>query len=79
MSADGDVYIAAIENNDIRTVDTAGIISTFAGNGDKGHSGDGGPAAQAELYGPWDVDVASDGTIYIADTFNNRIRWVDTQ
>ncbi len=79
VSADGDVYIAAIENNDVRKVDTSGIIRTFAGDGDRGHAGDGGPADLAELFGPWDVDVASDGTVYIADTFNNRVRRVDTQ
>ena len=79
LSAGGDLYIAAIDNNDVRKVDTAGVISTFAGTGDRGHTGDSGPADQAELFGPWDVDVAADGTVYIADTFNNRIRRVDTQ
>lgn len=76
--ADGTVLIAAIENNNVRKVDPAGTISTLAGNGARGYSGDGGPAMQAQLNGPWDVDVGPDGAIYIADTGNHRIRRVDT-
>jgi hypothetical protein len=78
IAADGAVLIAAIENNNIRKVDLAGTMSTLAGNGSRGYSGDGGPASQAQLNGPWDVDVGPDGAIYIADTGNHRIRRVDT-
>jgi len=78
VAADGSVLIAAIENNNVRRVDPAGTIRTLAGNGIRGYSGDGGPAVQAQLSGPWDVDVGPDGAIYIADTGNNRIRRVDT-
>src|SRR6185369_16732720 len=53
-----------------------GIISTVAGSGQSGYSGDGGSATAASLRNPWDVAVASDGTIYIADAFNYRIRRV---
>jgi sugar lactone lactonase YvrE len=77
IAADGTVFIAAIENNNVRKVDPTGVITTLAGNGSRGYSGDGGPATQAQLNGPWDVDVGRDGAIYIADTGNHRIRRVD--
>ncbi len=52
-------------------------ITTVAGNGTAGFSGDGGPATSASLNSPQDVQVASNGTLYITDTNNNRIRMVD--
>ena len=62
----------------IRRVDMAsGVITTIAGNGQEGYSGDGGPATEAMLDTPSDVAVAADGTIYIADTENSCIRAVD--
>ncbi len=54
----------------------SGDISTVAGNGTQGYSGDGGAATSAELWDPYDVAVDSRGDIYIADTFNERIRKV---
>ena len=78
VSNDGAVYFASIENNNVRKIDPAGTISTLTGNGSRGYSGDGGPAIRAQLSGPWDIDVARDGTVFIADTGNNRIRRVDT-
>src|SRR5262245_49418255 len=51
-----------------------GTITTVAGNGSAGYSGDGGPASQAQVRSPRGVAVASDGSVYIADTFNDRIR-----
>jgi streptogramin lyase len=74
----GNVYIADYNNNRIRKLNTAGIITTVAGNGTAGYGGDGGPAVQAALHNPWDVAVGHDGTLYIADTFNQRIRRVDS-
>jgi hypothetical protein len=56
----------------------AALIDTVAGNGEMGYSGDGGPAVEAGLYRPWAVAVDAAGNLYIADTFNNRIRKVDT-
>ena len=55
---------------------TAGDIYTVAGNGTAGFAGDGGPAASAELNGPWAVAVNAAGDLMIADTGNNRIREV---
>ena len=60
------------------TENTITTIQTGAGNGAQGYSGDGGPANQAMLNSPWGVAVDSAGNLYIADSFNNRIRKVDT-
>jgi sugar lactone lactonase YvrE len=74
----GDLYIADIGNNVIRKVDTLGNITTVAGNGTQGFSGDGGPATAAELNAPFGVDLDAAGNLYIMDTLNARIRKVDT-
>jgi len=70
------VYIADNDNFVIRTIDSAGIISTFAGMPGGGFSGDGGPATAAFLYYPSGVFGDNTGNVYIADQFNNRIRKV---
>jgi hypothetical protein len=72
----GDLFIADTNNNRIREVNTAGTISTVAGNGTVGNGGDGGAATSAQLYHPFGVAVDSSGNIYIADTDNQRIRKV---
>ncbi|MHB1021279.1 MAG: Ig-like domain repeat protein [Acidobacteriaceae bacterium] len=73
----GDLYIADTGNNRIREVDaTTGNISTVAGTGTAGFSGDGGAATSAQLNAPWDVTVSAAGDLYIADQNNNRIRMV---
>ena len=74
----GNVYIADAGNLRIRKVDTAGIITTIAGNGKEGFSGDGGPATSAELSFPVGVAVDPAGNVYIADEGSNRIRKVNT-
>src|SRR3989449_1241942 len=74
----GNVYIADEGSNRIRKVNTAGIISTIAGNGKQGFDGDGGPATSASLYEPSGVAVDPAGNVYIADAGNLRIRKVDT-
>ena len=76
--AAGNLYIADLLNNRIRKVDTGGLISTVAGNGTQGFSGDGGAAASAALSGPQGVAVDGTGNLYIADWGNNRIRKVDS-
>ncbi len=74
-SAGGDLYIADHRNSRIRRVDMAtGTITTVAGNGKQAFSGDGGPASQAAIALPRDVALDSDGSLYIADGANNRIR-----
>jgi sugar lactone lactonase YvrE len=73
----GNLYIADTLNNRIRKVNAlTGILTTVAGNGTQGFSGDNGPATSAELYEPFAVTVDSAGNLYIADTFNDRIREV---
>lgn len=71
----GALLFADDGNNRIRRIDTNGTITTVAGNGSFGFSGDNGPATSASLDGPNDVAVVGT-TIYIADTDNNRIRMV---
>jgi hypothetical protein len=73
----GNLYIADAGNNRIRKISPAGIISTVAGNGSTGYSGDGIPATATALWGPDDVAIDGAGNIYIADNANTRIRKVD--
>lgn len=77
VAANGDIYIADTENHRIRLVTAAtGIITTVAGNGTEGDSGDGGPATSASLDEPHDVALDLGGRLTIADTDNHRIRRV---
>ncbi|MBZ5565188.1 MAG: hypothetical protein LAP13_22555 [Acidobacteriia bacterium] len=74
----GNIFIADTGNHRVRRVQAStGIISTIAGNGSPGFSGDGGPATSASLMSPQGLAVDSDGNLWIADTGNNRIRRVD--
>ena len=75
-AANGGYYIADTGNQSIRYIDPQGIIHTVAGTFEAGFSGDGGPATQARLYHPMDVTIGLDGSLYIADTYNSRIRRV---
>lgn len=72
----GNIYIADTFNNVVRRVASNGIISVFAGTGTAGSSGDGGAATSAQLSGPQGVAVDASGSVYIADTQNNRVRKV---
>jgi sugar lactone lactonase YvrE len=78
VDAAGNLYIADTGFARIRKVDTNGIITTIAGNGNSGFSGDDGPATQAELFGPTGVTIDAAGNVYIADADNRRVRRVDT-
>ena len=73
----GNLFIADAWNQRIRRVDASGIITTIAGTGEMGHSGNNGLAVEAQLNGPAGVDVDGAGNLYIADTWNDRIRRVD--
>jgi sugar lactone lactonase YvrE len=74
----GNLYVADTYNNRVRRVATNGLITTLAGNGNQGYSGDGGAASSASLFLPGDVALGATGNLYIADTYNNRIRKVAT-
>ena len=76
VDAQGDLFIADTFDNAIREVLSDGIITTVAGNGTPGYSGDGGPATDAELNGPDGVAVNEQGDLFIADSNNNVIREV---
>jgi uncharacterized protein (TIGR03437 family) len=72
----GNLYIAEYYGQRVRKVTPGGVITTLAGNGTAGYSGDGGPATSAELNGPYRVTVDTAGNVYIPDSANNRIRKV---
>lgn len=74
----GDVLIADLNNQRIRKIDTAGVITTVAGNGITGFSGDGGPAISASLNNSYTVLPGAANDFYIADTDNFRVRRVDS-
>lgn len=74
----GNLYIAEYYNHRIRKVSKNGMISTVAGNGTQGYSGDGGLAAKAQLNYPAGITTDSSGNLYIADAMNYRIRKVTT-
>ena len=78
IDAEGNLFFAERYNMRVRKVDTSGIITTVAGNGGAGFSGDGGPATKAKLWAPLDVTIDSQGNLFIADTSNRRVRKVDT-
>jgi hypothetical protein len=75
IDAAGNIFIADSLDNRVRKIDTAGIMTTVAGNGNLGATGDGGPATDAALNDLSDVAVGPDG-LYIADTDNNCVRVV---
>jgi sugar lactone lactonase YvrE len=74
--ASGDLFIADADRNQVVEISSGGVASVVAGNGTQGFTGDGGSATAAELNSPMAVAVGSDGTLYIADTGNQRIRAV---
>ena len=76
VDALGNLYIADFGNNRIRKVTSSGTITTVAGNGSIGYSGDGGSATSAQLTTPSGVAVDTSGNLYIADTGNNAVRVV---
>jgi myo-inositol-hexaphosphate 3-phosphohydrolase/sugar lactone lactonase YvrE len=80
MAADaaGNIYIADTENHRVRRVSASGVITTIAGTGSAGYSGDGGPATSAKLNNPHGVAVDGAGNVYVADSPNHRVRRIDT-
>jgi sugar lactone lactonase YvrE len=78
VSGGGILYVADQSNNRVRAIDLGtGLIRTVAGTGAAAFNGDGIPATEAALAGPSSLALAEDGTLFIADTFNGRIRAID--
>jgi ribosomal protein S11 len=73
----GEVYIADSANDRVRVVDPSGTISTLAGSGTAGFSGDGGPAPTAQLHAPRALALDPAGNLYVADDNNDRVRRID--
>ena len=71
------LYFVEMTGNRVRKVGPSGLVITLAGTGQKGKGGDDGPAARAELNGPHSLAVTRDGDIFVADTWNNRVRRID--
>jgi sugar lactone lactonase YvrE len=78
IDAAGNKYIADAANGRIRKINSAGIVTTFAGTGINGYSGDGGQATDAQLWDPNAVVFDAAGNLYIADLDNARVRKVNT-
>lgn len=76
VDAGGNLFVADFAHNRIRKISPSGVITTVAGNGNYGFSGDGGLATSAALHGPYDVAVDKNGNLFIADFVNQRIRKV---
>ncbi|MEW6476018.1 MAG: hypothetical protein AB1679_27490 [Actinomycetota bacterium] len=79
IGPDGSIFFTEPKENIVRRIDPTGIITLFAGTGKAGFSGDGGPASRAQLNFNRGVNVDGAGTVWIADSLNQRIRKVDAQ
>jgi len=77
--ATGEIYFTDYGNMRIRKISLSGIVTTIAGKGSAGFSGDGGQATAAELYYPYAMAIDGSGNIYFTDSYNNRIRKINTE
>jgi hypothetical protein len=75
----GNLFVADTANHRVRKISTNGVITTVAGTGKSGFSGDGGPAVEAELGAPAAIAIDAIGNVYIAEFFNHRIRKITTE
>jgi DNA-binding beta-propeller fold protein YncE len=73
----GTTYIVEMPGQRVFRIDNKGEMTHFAGTGKKGDGGDGGQATAAEFNGPHSLAVGPDGSVYVADTWNNRVRRID--
>jgi sugar lactone lactonase YvrE len=79
VDAQGNIYVADTSNDAVRLFPLGGTVSTIAGNGTQGYTGDGGTATVAELNNPRAVAVTASGNVYVADTGNNSVRMLTRQ
>ena len=77
LDAAGNLYLAERFGHRVRKIDAAGTITTIAGTGERGFSGDGGAATEAQLGSPRAVAADSVGNVYVADEVNHRVRKID--
>lgn len=75
----GNLYFVELNGDRLRQVDKRGIITTIAGTGIKGAGGDGGPALNAQFNGMHNLAIAPNDDIFLADTWNNRVRKIDAR
>jgi hypothetical protein len=78
IDGSGNIYFSELNSNRIRKVSPSGIITTIAGTGVAGYSGDGGPATAARLNMPFGIDIDNAGNLYFADCLNHRVRRIST-
>lgn len=76
LAADGRLFLADTHNQRVRVLSPAGVITTYAGNGQRGSAGDGGAATAAQLADPRGLAVTADGTLFVSDADNRRVRQV---
>lgn len=77
VAADGSVYVTELKGHRVRRVGADGVITTVAGTGEAGFSGDGGPGAEAELSAPAFCTIGPDAGLYVSDSGNGRVRRID--
>lgn len=78
IAPSGEIYIADLGNQRVRKIDVSGIITTIAGDGVIGYSGDGGPAINARFYNPFSFALDGQGNLFVSDVDNHRVRRIST-
>lgn len=78
LDSKGNIFVADLENHRIRKITRDGVVTTVAGTGVPGYSGDGGPALSAQLNSPWGILIDKEDNLLIADSNNDVIRKVDS-
>src|ERR1043166_1397135 len=79
FDSSGAMFVIEMGGNRVRKVEKDGAMTVYAGTGEKGDAGDGGPALKAQFNGPHNLGVGPDGDLYITDTWNNRVRKIDAK
>jgi sugar lactone lactonase YvrE len=83
LDAQGRLYFSDTHNNRIRRIEfttadfNQGVVTTLAGTGEAAYGGDGGPAIEAQINYPQDIEIGPDGNVYFADTNNHRVRMIN--